>query len=123
VRRVRAGALALVVTAGLLGGCGSATESAAGVASATTACEQLIGLEQTTENGQINNQVANQTLDSAKINADQAAAEDARWKRLDADISTILSDLVSRQTATLKANVLDVAAICSPLSTTTTTVP
>lgn len=73
--------------------------------------------------GQVNNEAANQALDSAKINGDQAAAEDPRWKRLDGDISAILSDLLNKQTATLKANVLDAAAICNPLSTTTTTIP
>jgi hypothetical protein len=116
--------LAVLVATIVLGACGrSGVEATAGAASAATACEQLVGLEDTILSGQVNNAVANQALDSAKINADQAAAEDPRWKRLDGDVSGVLTDLVAQHAATLKSQLVDAAEICSPLSTTTATVP
>ena len=85
------------------------------------ACQQLLGVEDAVLTGQGTSAMDNQTIDSAKINADQAAAEDPRWKRLDGDVTTVLNDLLSNKTSTLKVKVLDAAQICSPLATTTTT--
>jgi hypothetical protein len=54
------------------------------------------------------------TLDQALANARTAAADDPRWKRLDADIGAIKQDLLNGNTATLRAKAEDAAAICSP---------
>jgi hypothetical protein len=112
----------LALSVVLLGACGP-PDPAAGSAAAANACEELVGVEDTLLKGQVSPTVAIQALNTARTDADHAASDDPRWKRLDADVTAVRLDLVSGHTATLRAKATDAAAICSPLSVSPTTTP
>jgi hypothetical protein len=99
----------------VLSACGT-PNVAGGSAAAALACEQLVGVEDTVLKGEVTQAVELQTLAAAKQNADHAALDDSRWKRLDADITQMRLDILRGHTTTLGSKVTDAAKICSPLA-------
>lgn len=114
-RRIGMAAASAILAAALVA-CGPARDPIEASSDAATACRDLSGLESGIVNHQISTQTALQTINDAKSNADTAAHDDPRWKRLDSDVNAVRTDLLAnRVVRTIKVKAIDAAAICSPL--------
>lgn len=114
-RRIAVAAVSAILAA-MLAACGPARDPVEGSSAVATACQDLAGLESGITNHQISTSQALDTINAAKSSADQAAHDDPRWKRLDADVTAVRTDLLANHVIRmLKVKAIDAADICSPL--------